>query len=368
MVSAREKQRRAEQGGRAGPPRRVLPNLLQPGSGLRDEPEPEMSSEPVASAPSAPSASLGMRRDLSAEGASPAIAAILSRGSVNFSHLGEEETIALIDFFIDHPPEGSVVMRISKRVADHVIGQYNENRPIKPASIRDYSESVGSEQWDLTGESVKFTDARKFRDGQNRFLAVSRTNGVIITDVRFGIADRAFSKMDRGKARSVEDNLALAGYKDARTLSGAVRWVALYDEDRIKSRQTFKPDRVLSLLQDKYGDLKDQIPQARQIYDTTGQPKGMVAALLYLTKRANPEKGKAFAEAFEFGSGSGEFKAIKLATQRLEQIRVQTSGRVHELVRFAILIRAWNAYIGGKRPTKSMLNWTLEEPFPKVDS
>ena len=366
MVSVREKQRRAEQGGRVQRSGRVLPNLLKPGSELRDAPpEPQISPQPQPEAQPAP---VSARRDVSPEGAPAAIAGILSRGSVNFSHLGEDETIALIDFFLDHPPEGSVVMRISKRVAEYIISHYNENRPIKPASIREYSESVVTEGWELTGEAMKFTDARKFRDGQNRLFAVIRANGVIVTDVRFGISDAAFSKMDRGKVRSVEDILSIAGFKDTRTLSGAVRWVALYDEDRVKSRQTLKPDRVLALLESRYGDLKDQIPQARQIYETTGQPKGMVTALLYLTKRANPEKGKAFADAFEFGTGGADFKAIKLATQRLEQIRVQTSGRVHELVRFAILIKAWNAYVSGKRPSKTMFSWTPDEEFPKIEA
>ncbi len=360
MVSVREKQRRAEQGGRTAPKRRILPNLLPPQSSLRDEVDPPAVPEqaPV----------LSQRKDLSLEAAPADIASLLSRGSVNFSHLGDEETIALIDFFIVHPPEGSVIMRISKRVAEHVIEKYNENRPAKPASIREYSESVDAAQWELTGESAKFTDAGKFRDGQNRFFAVIRSNGVIVTDVRFGISDTAFSKMDRGKTRSVEDILHIAGYKDTRTLAGAVRWVWLYDEDRIKSRLTLKPDRVLVLLRERYGDVPDQISQARQIYETTGQPKGPIAALLYLIKRANPEKGKAFAEALEFGKGGAEFKAIKLATQRLEQIRVQTSGRVHEVVRFAILVKAWNAYVTGKRPSKAMMAWTLDEEFPKIES
>ncbi len=92
----------------------------------------------------------------------------------------------------------------------------------------------------------------------------------------------------------------------------------------------------------------------------------MIAALLYLAHRANAEKAAAFAEAFVIGNFVGPFAPLKHAIRRLEQIRTQTQGRVHELVRFAILIKAWNAYIGGKRGSLTMMSWMLDDEFPQV--
>ena len=55
------------------------------------------------------------------------------------------------------------------------------------------------------------------------------------------------------------------------------------------------------------------------------------------------------------GNYAGAFAPLKHAIRRLEQIRVQSQGRVHELVRFAILIKAWNAYVEGKRGSLTMI-------------
>jgi hypothetical protein len=350
MVSVAEKKRRAEAGGRVTPQqgRRVLPALAQPSS-LRDE----------ADGPSAP-ADEAPRKALH-----PDLARLLT--TTDHRGASEDETIALIEYYLDHPPSGSVQMTFTKKVSQYVIDRYNEgNRPIKPASIRSYGEDMQTQNWDLTGEPVKFSDARKFRDGQNRLYASIRTGCAFPTDVRFGISDASFSKMDRGKSRSSEDVLHIAGFHDTRTLSSAVRWVALYDQDKVKSRGGFKPDEVLTFVKGRYADLPNEIARARKIYDTTTQPRGMVTALLFLARRANPEKAKAFADAFELGNYAGPFTPLKHAIQRLEQIRVQTQGRVHELVRFAILIKAWNAYVEGKRTSKASMIWNIDEEFPKI--
>lgn len=348
MVSAAEKTRRLHKGGRVQGSGRVLPALHQPSS-LRDEPELPAPSEATIPERSAPAA----------------IAHLLK--TTDHRQASEAETIALIEYYLDHPPPGSVQMKFTQGVSKYVIDTYNAgNRPIKPASIRSYGDDMQSDNWGITGDAVKFTDARKFRDGQNRCLASIRTGCSFVTDVRFGISDAEFSKMDRGKPRSPEDVLAIAGFSDTRTLSSAVRWIALYDQDKVKSRAGFKPDEVLHLVRGPYADLKTDISRARKIYETTTQPRGMVTALLFLARRANPEKAEAFANAFELGNYAGPFAPLKHAIRRLEQIRVQTQGRVHELVRFAILIKAWNAYVEGKRGSLSSMNWTLEEEFPKV--
>ncbi len=144
-------------------------------------------------------------------------------------------------------------MTFTKGVSQHIVDTYNAgNRPTKPASIRDYAAEMAAGDWQPTGDSCKFSDARRFRDGQNRLFASIRSGCAFQTDVRFGVPDESFAKMDRGKNRSAEDVLAIAGYTDTRTLSTAVRWIALYDDGRIKSRTTYKPDEILALVKTRY--------------------------------------------------------------------------------------------------------------------
>lgn len=277
------------------------------------------------------------------------------------------ETLRQIEKYIANPPESSVVMTITPEMASAILDKYNlGNRSKKPGKIDSYALDINDNKWLVTGDTIKFSNRGLLRDGQNRLLACARAGKPFRTHVVFGVDDAAFSKMDQGRNRSGGDVLQIAGYKDTNSLSAAVRWTHLLENGRVKQRDTLSPDEILHLVQERYQALPDFLQQAGRIYSTTGQPKGVVAALLYMFYKKSPSKYAEWAMAWEKGQDGGKFRSMSVATKRIQEIKSASFGRVHDAVRAALLVKAWNMYVTGTRPKKDDMNWTLQMDFPEI--
>ena len=160
--------------------------------------------------------------------------------------------------------------------------------------------------------------------------------------------------------------LTIAGYSDTNNLAAAARWLWLFDNNRVKSRESLIPDQVLHLLRERYSDLPPYVKQAGRIYQTTGQPKGLVAAILYMITKKNPTKAAEWAAAWENGQDGGRFKPMSLATKKIQEIKTLSSGRVHDVVRAALLVKAWNLFVEGKRGAMADMDWTPAAEFPPI--
>jgi hypothetical protein len=264
-------------------------------------------------------------------------------------------------------------------IAETILREYNlGNRPKKPKKIAEFAADMAAQRWALTGESIKFS--HRLRDGQNRLAACMRAGVSFATYVVFGIDDDAFDRMDQGRNRSGADVLAIAGFQNTAALSGAVRWANLIETGRAKQRDTYPPPEILRLLQERYGRLPDYLPQARAIYNRTRQPISLITALLYLFEKANPHKASLsfregqsaqqaseFATAWETGNMAPKFKTLTLMQRAISELQGMSSGRVHDVVRAAVIIKAWNLFVTGQKGNKTMLQWIVGQDFPEIN-
>lgn len=284
--------------------------------------------------------------------------------------LGEEKTRERVLHYIEHPPENSRVFKISPAFAGELLRDFNKgNRPRKPRDIQRYADAMAADLWLLTGDTLKFSDAGKLRDGQNRLMACVRAGTPFRSHVIFGIADAAFDRLDQGRNRNGADVLAIAGFVQTTALAGAIRWAHLIESGRGDKRDTYSPPQLLRLLQERYEPvLPSFVNQGRAIYQVTTQPAGLVTALLYLFDRADSAKAAEFAGAWQSGKYGGKFKPIGLMQAKIARLHAQSSGRVHDVIRAALIIRAWNLFVAGKRGTALAMEYTTADPFPTIDA
>lgn len=280
----------------------------------------------------------------------------------------EQKTLAQIKRWIIDSPETSRVVTITPNIAFILLKEYNRNnRPLKPAKIAEYRVDMSTDEWGTTGDTIKFSDQSKLRDGQNRLTACYQSGCAFETHIVFGIPDHLFDRMDRGKTRDGSDLLAIAGYSNTTQLAVAVRWVHLLESGSVKRRTSLEPRQVLNMLQEKYPTLPDFAQQARRVYDSTRQPIGLVLAMLYLFALKNPHAASDFAAAWAGGKWEGRFKAIGLMQAGLMKLHEASMGRVHDVVRAAFMVKAWNFYAAGRRGTKAEFLWALSDDFPTIE-
>jgi hypothetical protein len=287
--------------------------------------------------------------------------------SVREPELDEQKTLDRIKRYIDHPPEYSRIFTVTPTIALDLLEFNLGNRPKKPGKIAKYAGSMSEGNWMLTGDTIKFSDARLLRDGQNRLMACIRANAPFRSHFVFGIPDSAFDRLDQGQNRNGADVLAIAGYQNTTALSGAVRWAHLIETGRAKQRDTYEPPEVLRLLRERYPDMPNFIGRARMIYENAGQPQAVVAGILYLLHRANELMANDFGSAWESANWDGRYKAIGLMQSRVASIRASTSGRVHDVVRAALIIKAWNIFTAGRKGRMSEMVWDTGDDFPVIE-
>jgi len=278
-----------------------------------------------------------------------------------------EDCLVEIKKLIARPPATSRVVTFTPAGALAILTAFNRgNRPIKPAKIATYRKDMVAGEWAVTGDTIKFSDAGILRDGQNRLSACYQGRVEFTSHVVFGIPDSYFDRMDRGKNRDAADLLHIANYKNTAWLKGAVRWVHLIKSNRVKQRDTFEPREVLRLLADNYPTLVDFVQPARRIYENTTQPPGLVIAMLYAFAEKNADQAADFAAAWAGGQWGGRFKPIGTMQECLMRFK-ESGGRVHDVMRAAFIVIAWNLFLSKRRGRKTDFTWALADDFPLIE-
>lgn len=275
------------------------------------------------------------------------------------------ELIAMIKRYIKNPPPTSRVITFTPELAEWILANINPgNRPKKSGKIIEYAAAMTAQRWALNGETVTFSDAGRLANGQNRMAACVRAGVSFTTHVIFGVPDESFDRMDIGKNRNPGDVLAIAGFKNTTALAGALRWTHLIETGTVKSRTSPSPAETLELIRNSYPGLPAFVPDAISVSRYSGQPPSIAGAILYLTDEANHERAVKFAEAWTTGSKGGVFGKLSKAIGRVDKA---STGRVHDVVRAAFIVQAWNLFVAGHTGTLSSFNWSLEDTFPTIN-
>jgi hypothetical protein len=272
----------------------------------------------------------------------------------------------VIEKHLMNPPQTSVVIEIDSKTAKAILDTRNgKNRPPKPNKVHQFAADMARDRWGLTGDTIKFGTNGQLLDGQNRLSASAKTGKSFRTHVVFGIDPALFGRMDIGKPRNAADILHIAGFKYAATLAAAIRWAHLLDTDPY-NRDTLQPDLVLELARGKYADIEPFLKFGREINQQFSHPAGQVAALIYNFARRDSNKAIEFVKAWQRGDRNGRYQIIDIMQQLLHSQRANNNGRIHELARAGIIIKAWNIFRAGQKGSLAQLQAALTTKIEKI--
>lgn len=275
--------------------------------------------------------------------------------------------IARLDHLIRNPPENSRVIEFPPEVSAYVLEHYNiSNRPKKPAKIRTYARDMAGGTYGLTGDTIKFGSDGYLKDGQNRFSAGVLAGVPFTTHVVFGVDPALFARMDIGRTRSAADVFAIAGIAYAADSAAAVRWLVLLTSPNPLNRVTHANELLLERYRD-FPNLEPSVRIGQGIRLTWGHPAGAMAALHYLFARKDAARADEFFSRWQEGRFEKRSDPIKFLQDRLLSMKAQNHGRVHEAVRNALVITAWNAFVTGSKVTAESIQWHLGQSFPAIE-
>ncbi|WP_089264038.1 hypothetical protein [Tardiphaga sp. OK246] len=281
-----------------------------------------------------------------------------------------KDQVTTLDALIKHPPANSRVIEFSPKLAEYTLADLNpSNRPTKPAKIKKYAADLLSGMWGLTGDTIKFGTDGFLKDGQNRLAACVRTGQPLTTHVVFGIDPQLFARMDIGKNRSGADVLFIAGVQYANHVAAAVRWLMILSSTDPSNRGAqFSNEELLAAYREKIdaNRLEHSIQMALDVRRTCYHPVGPLAALHYLFSERDAQKADAFFDEWATGRAKRIRAPSRYLQKRLVEIAAASNNRVHENVRNALIIKAWNAYLAGRTVSKIDMQHAVSDTLPKI--
>lgn len=277
------------------------------------------------------------------------------------------EALKEIEKFLRNPPETSRIINIDPASAEVLLEERNEgNRPPKPGKVQQFASDMSSKRWGVTGDTLKFAPDGRLLDGQNRLAACVRANKPFTTHVVFNIDPSLFGRMDIGKPRNPADVLHIAGYKYASTLAAAIRWVYLLDTNPY-NRETLRPEFVRDLVRDKYPDIEPFLKEGRAVNKQYAHPAGQMAALIYKFSKSDKTKAQDFVRAWLSGQRNAKYQIIDTMQALLHSQKANNNGRIHELTRAAVIIKAWNLFRAGHKGSLAQLQSAITKPIEAIE-
>ena len=255
---------------------------------------------------------------------------------------------------------------ITPAIAREWLSKNTHNRPLRARVIAKYAASMKSNQWEVNGETIKFSEDGRLLDGQHRLTACVQANKTFQSWVIRGLPSQVFDTIDTGKNREAKDILALEGAPNAQILAPALRFLYIQNEIGSLAEGYSKfsgliTNRDILEVHEKHPGMAKSVSYIVGLKGLTNYMSFSVAGFLhYQFAQFDEFMADDFFMKISKGVGLEETNPCLILRNKLLNLHRSTdSGRLETI---ALTIKAWNAY-RKKRPVK-VLRWQEGEDFP----
>ena len=256
-----------------------------------------------------------------------------------------------------------------RAIAGAILAYNTRNRAMRRNRVETFIRILEQKRWINTGEPIIMTRTT-LNEGQHRLEAINRSGISAPLDLRFGIGDNAFEVTGSGATRTPADTLSILGVPSHFAIAAMLKILMFYDGEILPtSRVRFQSggDEVLAAWQ----RWPDAIQAFHMMQNTVGaRPNRLysasASAFAYLAMR---QKNSGQVQDFLFAVATGVVNHIQDPARLLRERLMNDKTLLHHtyqavVMRFALYILAWNAWVNGERP--KVLVWHPQMPFPRV--
>lgn len=250
--------------------------------------------------------------------------------------------------------------KITPALASEWMQKNVRNRPVAMSRVASYASQIKLGRWKLTGETIKFASNGELIDGQHRLMAVVAANMSIETYVAEGLTPDVFDCLDRGNTRSLAHAFGREKKKHYNLLASCVRMLWLLETgEKIQGGRQLQIEDGWDVLQ-RHPSAESMCDLASKWKKTTPIPPSVLAAFMTWTYLRHNDKAIEFwrkvATGEELVAGSPECTLRR----RLEAENGAKSKVMHRDARTAYCVKAFNAYIAGKKLNRLTYDLGLE--------
>lgn len=250
-------------------------------------------------------------------------------------------------------------------VAAEVLREFNvHNRKESQTKIDDDARDMATgRRVGRCGQSVSFNVRSELDNGQNRLKACVKAGVPFPTLVVVGNAEGAFDVIDRGKKRTKADTISYHGHPNSSCVAAALGLLVRWQQGRLDRSYQPTEQEIMTALQDA-PDVLHWAAMTSNLRARTGCAPGPTAFAMTLCGRARPGAARASYDRMLSGANldEGDPVLVLRETTRARRSDKAKNGRDTQVAQAAVVIKAWNAYVDGRKI--SYLRYVDGEKFP----
>jgi hypothetical protein len=270
----------------------------------------------------------------------------------------------------DKPTSGRMIFaHISPEMAQEWLesdNNLNYRRHNAPHSMT-IATAIKNNEWEVTGDVIRFDSQGCLRDGQHRLYAISSSGVGVWSWVYIGI--RNDFSLDRHRRRTLSDSLRREGEVDANCLASMLNYLWRQENDMMSPSFKTRPSipAALNILHADRSRIRTYLTKGGRLKSLASQ--SAMAFAWYMIAQADEEGSDEFFESVRYGTGLQKEEPVWALRRRLENNRLaRHDKRVCSEEVIAITFKAWQSHCLNK-PIKTLV-WKAfgkgAEEFPGV--
>lgn len=274
----------------------------------------------------------------------------------------------IVNYIVELPPE----------IATSWLTLNTGNRNPSKAKIRRFAAARRANRWTINGETLKFSSSGRLLDGQSRLMAFIESGLPVVIEIRGNLPDATQQTMDVGETRKGAHMLEMLGEQYPIVVAPALRLVYLYEHNAlgwagkgsgsVGGRMVMENSEVAPLLA-RHSGLRASVGWCMSTGHKVAQlmPPSEAAFFHYVFGLASAKQRDNFMEQVATGLGLSATSPAYHLRERLQGDRAAQS-RMGKRERYAIIIKAWNAYFTGSKLDRLRFTQVGEaaETFPVI--
>lgn len=241
------------------------------------------------------------------------------------------------------------IIEITPAMASDWLLKNKHNRKVNTKSINAYMYEMMEGHWACNGESIIFDSNGNLLDGQQRLMALVKSNTSIASIVVWGVNRKDFDTMDQGRKRTngqindMNPNITVNGT----ILSATTKAVAIYYKCHSFTDHfgmQFAP-RMEVQIREQYKGIEDSVRFASNYKRKLLSPT-LVSALHFIFTQLDEIAGDQFMDALMTGNHGGNMELLKLREYFIDmKFNEKTKGRMlNRTFVGGVVVKAWNAW------------------------
>ena len=221
------------------------------------------------------------------------------------------------------------------------------NRTISPLYRDLYARSLTSDDWMVTGQSIKFSASGRLIDGQHRLAACAKSGKPLKSVVVYGLEEDVFHTFDVAINHTYARILADAGSDRPKAMQSVLRNLWAYREHGLGTSKAKPSHADLDSILEEWPDIDLYADAAAKLVSSYGLTIDQLITLMAILHRIDDDRATYFFDRFKVGGGIGKGSPI----WELRRILGKSAGeRMKPWHRPAVVLMAWNAFVDGSPP------------------